>query len=625
MTSIDFRINIIDEATRTMNNIQNMTNRSLQNMTQAQRTYTQSIQNTQRAVLTLQREYVNASRIRQQEIQREIQALRILQAQQRQALSQSNRPSPIGRSTNNGSQIGGMIGGGMFAMGPAGAAAAILSRGTAEALEFAKSVVQVRSEFAKLEAQLQVSTGSRNLAAQYFREIKKTAAETPFEVQDLTELFVRLSNRISGLKFDKSQMIALSDIASSIGKPMEFLTGAIIDATDKARWRNLGITMKKEGDNMILNYKGIQQRVKATTEGALEAMTAFGNLNGVAGMSAQVMETIAGKTSNLSDQWTNLKDNIGKRFEEEIKGSIGAISDLVGWFTQLTEVPLSEELEMDKIQMNSLAEAAMDSNNTSEQRLYLLTQLKNEYPDYFSKLDVEKAKYDDIKAALELANFELNRNIELKRESELQDKKVAKFNEESEDQKRLQEMSNYITQFSNATTFEQRGRISEAFHARTTLWESLTMNLNPLISDIGLVRIKKDIDAKLAQSRDVVSNLNMTAPEMENLTTEREGFKAKPENIIPSKPIKAKTQVQIMKEEFKQEQESLKLKAKLNSQSVTELSQSRNIRQINLSISKLVGIENYNSTTETKDQQVVADNIVKLLSKQVTDVTTNKL
>lgn len=176
-------------------------------------------------------------------------------------------------------------------------------------ISFGRQVVDVTAKFQKLEAQMTTALGSNSAAQMAMQDIIAFASVTPFQVDKLTEAFVLFANR--GVKPTMAQMGNLGDFTAALGKDFDLLSGAIIDAVDPVRWRNLGVVIRREGDQMTGSFKGLEVTVAATTAGALEMAAAFGQMEGVAGGMARVSETLGGKISNLKDNLDVMFNAIG--------------------------------------------------------------------------------------------------------------------------------------------------------------------------------------------------------------------------------------------------------------------------------------------------------------------------
>jgi hypothetical protein len=161
-----------------------------------------------------------------------------------------------------------------------------------------------------LEKQLTTALGSNSEAQRSLKQIQKFAAETPFQVKELTEVFVKLVNR--GVKPTMDQMRKMGDLAAALGKPIEQLNEAILDINNPERWKELGIQVVTSGHKIHGAFKNMQGDFDRSVEGALKMIETFGGATGVAGGMERQMETLGGKLSNAADGFEALKNNLGE-------------------------------------------------------------------------------------------------------------------------------------------------------------------------------------------------------------------------------------------------------------------------------------------------------------------------
>jgi hypothetical protein len=176
-------------------------------------------------------------------------------------------------------------------------------------INFGQKIITARSEFEKFRSVLTTSYGSVTLANKAMEMLRQTAEETPYQLNEITGAFVLLKNR--GLEPSKKDLINVGDVASATGKTFEQLSQAILDANNSERWREFGIEVKTMGDKMALSFKGTTIEVERSAEGAMKAVTAFGQMDGIAGSMSGQMDTLGGKVSNLGDAFNNLLISIG--------------------------------------------------------------------------------------------------------------------------------------------------------------------------------------------------------------------------------------------------------------------------------------------------------------------------
>lgn len=206
-------------------------------------------------------------------------------------------------------------------------------------IDFGKEIINTTAKFQKFEAVLTNTLGSNSEAKQALQEITDFAAKTPFQVDELTESFVKLVNQ--GFKPTKDQMTALGDLAASQGKSFDQLTEAIIDAQtgEFERLKEFGIRASKEGDRVTFTFKGVEKQVNFTSESIRQYILSLGGAQGVSGSMAAISETLGGKISNLQDSLDQLKLALGQTAEngKALSASIDLITASVQSITNIVK------------------------------------------------------------------------------------------------------------------------------------------------------------------------------------------------------------------------------------------------------------------------------------------------
>lgn len=195
-----------------------------------------------------------------------------------------------------------------------------------------RRVVDTQATFERFEAVLTNALGSRSAARQALEQLQQFAATTPFQIDELTDSFVKLVNR--GFQPTKDQLTQIGDLAASQGKSFDQLVEAILDAQtgEFERLKEFGIRAKTVGDQVTLSFKGQSIEVAKTDEAIRNAVLGFGQLQGVAGSMEAVSKTLGGQLSNLADNFTGLLRTIG---ESGVGGAVtflvGQLNSLVSW------------------------------------------------------------------------------------------------------------------------------------------------------------------------------------------------------------------------------------------------------------------------------------------------------
>jgi hypothetical protein len=196
-------------------------------------------------------------------------------------------------------------------------------------LAFGKAVIDVSSEFQRLESVLKTTLGSKSEAQSALKQIQNFASQTPFQVQELTNSYVKLANQ--GFKPTIEQMRSLGDLASSTGKSFDQLTEAVIDAQvgEFERLKEFGIRASKQGDIVKFTFKGVETQTKFTSEAIQQYVLGLGKLDGVTGSMVGISNTLGGSISNLSDKWDMFLNTVGSKTDGIFKGAIEVISNTI--------------------------------------------------------------------------------------------------------------------------------------------------------------------------------------------------------------------------------------------------------------------------------------------------------
>lgn len=195
------------------------------------------------------------------------------------------------------------------------------------------NVISITSEMEKYEAVLTNTFQSAEKGKASMDLIRKFAAETPFQINELTDSYVKMVNR--GIIPTKKELTSLGDLASSQGKSFGQLTEAILDAgtNEFERLKEFGILAKKHGSQVIFTFKGVSQSVSATESSIKDYLIGLGNMKGVHGAMASISATLGGRISNLKDKWANLMYTIGTAGGDALKKGVSMLSDGLGWIS----------------------------------------------------------------------------------------------------------------------------------------------------------------------------------------------------------------------------------------------------------------------------------------------------
>lgn len=208
----------------------------------------------------------------------------------------------------------------------------------------ADDLIEVRGQFQGFENLLKNSLGEAQ-GANVFQQIKDDAAVTPFEVDQLTESFIKLQS--SGFDPTIDKINNLGDIAAAKMKNIDQLTEAVIDAQqgEFERLKEFGIRASKDGDKVTFTYNKIATTMKFSASAVEEYLMALSKQEGIQGSMAAMADTYIGKQSNINDQITQFKNGLAIDLKPALDWYLNAQSQSivlmqsgVDWIKQNTDV-----------------------------------------------------------------------------------------------------------------------------------------------------------------------------------------------------------------------------------------------------------------------------------------------
>ena len=217
--------------------------------------------------------------------------------------------------------------------------------------KFVNQMMQVRGQFQQTEMAFKTMLQSEEKADALMKQMIRTAAITPFGVEDVTEGAKQLLAFNVAAEDVNKTLIGLGDVAAGMGlnlKDLVMLYGTTIakgkmDTMDLYQFLNRGIPIADEiakvmGLDVTNAIKEVQKQIKAgkvTSDifiQAMQIMTAEGSKFG--GLMEAQSKTITGQISNIKDAIEQMFNDLGKSQEGVINTGLGVVSTLVeNWET----------------------------------------------------------------------------------------------------------------------------------------------------------------------------------------------------------------------------------------------------------------------------------------------------
>lgn len=212
--------------------------------------------------------------------------------------------------------------------------------------KFVNQMMQVRGQFQKTEMAFKTMLQSEEKADALMKQLIRTAAVTPFGVEDVTEGAKQLLAFNVAAEDVNKTLIGLGDVAAGMGlnlKDLVMLYGTTIakgkmDTMDLYQFLNRGIPIADEiakvmGLDVTNAIKEVQKQIKAgkvTSDvfiQAMQNMSAEGSKFG--GLMEAQSKTITGQISNIEDAIEQMFNELGKSQEGVINTGLGIVSTLV--------------------------------------------------------------------------------------------------------------------------------------------------------------------------------------------------------------------------------------------------------------------------------------------------------
>lgn len=204
--------------------------------------------------------------------------------------------------------------------------------GVASVVAGIQKLVSVSREFDKISAGLITATGSAEGAESAFAAIQDFATETPYDLGQVSEAFVKLVNL--GLTPSERALTSYGNTSAALGKDLNQMVEAVADAAtgEFERLKEFGIKSKQLGDQVTFTFKGVSTTVGKNAKEIEDYLIKLGETNFGDAMENR-MKTLDGALSNLGDEWDKVflnisKAGIGDIIAKGVRVAIDALADL---------------------------------------------------------------------------------------------------------------------------------------------------------------------------------------------------------------------------------------------------------------------------------------------------------
>ncbi len=210
-----------------------------------------------------------------------------------------------------------------------------------------RKVIEVGAQFQALETSLKTVTGSAQKAQVALAWITDFAARTPFDLQQVTQAFIKLKSL--GLDPSQAALTSYGNTASAMGKSLNQMIEAVADAATLQfeRLKEFGIRANQEGAKVKFTFQGVTTTVGKSAEEITAYLKKIGDVNFAGAMDEQ-SKTLGGALSNLSDSFNKFLNSIAKggfgNAIADITRGLSAVLDQAAPFGEKFGAALAEAL-----------------------------------------------------------------------------------------------------------------------------------------------------------------------------------------------------------------------------------------------------------------------------------------
>ena len=192
------------------------------------------------------------------------------------------------------------------------------------------AIFSTNTSFEQLSGSLKTVTGSAKGAQEAFALIEKFAIDTPYQLNEIVEAFIRL--KALGLDPSEEALTFYGNTASAFGKNILDFVGAVAAATvgEFERLKTFGIKAKVINDDVSFTFADVTTKVKKNAAEIEKYLRSLGDVNFAGAMNEQ-MKTMNGVLSNIEDGFEKIYRDIGTNgLNEALKATFTQFNELVG-------------------------------------------------------------------------------------------------------------------------------------------------------------------------------------------------------------------------------------------------------------------------------------------------------
>lgn len=272
-----------------------------------------------------------------------------------------------------------------------------------------------------------------------------------------------------------------ADLQSFNDVPIERTHRAITSALsgETEALKSLGIVIRQE----MVTQRALENTGKRSVETLTQQERATATLALItekAGMAVGDLERTQRDADNrarrLMASIRGIAESLSSRLSPALEAGLNLLEPLVNTISDWVEIPLSDELKIERIELNSLVMQITNANISQEERNRLIGNLQREYPDFLKNLDAEKVTNEQLSERLDIINKQYANRIVVQEQAEKVAKAVADRDRAmidvqderikvDDELRKVMERFGYEIDLSNKSTEERINLVREALRA----------------------------------------------------------------------------------------------------------------------------------------------------------------
>lgn len=194
------------------------------------------------------------------------------------------------------------------------------------AVNLAGNAIETYTAYERLTTQIATYTGGLANARTELERLEQLSVKLPQDLNDIAEAFTILTR--TGIDTTNESLSALSEIAAANGRSLTQLAEAVADGMvgEFERFKEFGIKVSKEGDNLVARIGDQQVAVATSSTDLVNQLISLGEEGG------RFFGAAAANAETLSQSFSNLNGAVSiaqREFVEGLKPGLQAVTESI--------------------------------------------------------------------------------------------------------------------------------------------------------------------------------------------------------------------------------------------------------------------------------------------------------